>query len=34
MLMFDGDVEIISENEEWVVYGVKAIGYVFSVQIP
>ena len=34
MLMFDGDVEIISENEEWVVYGVKAMDYFFSVQIP
>ena len=34
MLMFDGDVEIISENEEWVVYGVKAMGYFYSIQIP
>lgn len=34
MLMFNGDVEIISENEEWVVYGVKAMDYFFSVQIP
>ena len=34
MLMFNGDVEIISENEEWVVYGVKAMDYFYSVQIP
>jgi len=32
--MFNGDVEIISENGEWVVYGVKAMDYFFSVQIP
>ena len=34
MLMFNGDVEIISENSEWVVYGVKAMDYFFSIQIP
>ena len=34
MLLFNGDVEIISENEEWVVYSVKAMDYFFSVKIP
>ena len=32
--MFNGDVEIISENSDWVVYGVKAMDYFFSVKIP
>ena len=34
MLLFNGDVEIISENEEWVVYGVKAVDYFYAVKIP
>jgi hypothetical protein len=34
MLMFNGDVEIISENSEWVVYGVKAMDYFYAVKIP
>lgn len=34
MIMFDGDVEIISENSEWVIYGVKAMDYFFAVKIP
>ena len=34
MLLFNGDIEIISENEEWVVYSVKAMDYFFSVKIP
>ena len=34
MLLFNGDVEIISENEEWVVYGVKAMDYLYAVKIP
>ena len=34
MLLFNGDVEIISENSEWVVYGVKAMDYFYAVKIP
>ena len=34
MLLFNGNVEIISENEEWVVYGVKAMDYLYAVKIP
>ena len=32
--MSNGDVEIILENSEWVVYGVKAMDYFFAVKIP
>ena len=34
MLLFNGDVEIISENNEWIVYGVKAMDYLYAVKIP
>ena len=34
MLLFNGDVEIISENNEWVVYSVKAMDYFYAVKIP
>ena len=34
MLLFNGDVEIISENSEWVVYGVKAMDYFYFLKIP
>ena len=34
MLIFNGDVEIISENSEWVVYGVKAMDYFYAIKIP
>ena len=34
MLLFNGDVKIEKENEEWVVYSVKAMDYYYYIKLP
>jgi|LULV01.1.fsa_nt_gb hypothetical protein len=34
MILFNGDIEILFEDSEWVVYCVKAMDYLYAVKIP